>query len=133
MFLQHTDSFALLVSVQVITYFAGRIYDPNEGEERRLTLAGDYLKGDASLMIRDLLHTDSGEYSCKVKNGGKYNWNTVDLIVLSEYLWTRYRLTFNSSTAPSHIFRAEILFHCLGVDGKSNCHKKFCYLQYFYI
>ncbi|XP_060752615.1 CXADR-like membrane protein [Tachysurus vachellii] len=66
----------------VITYFAGRIYDPNEGEERRLTLAGDYLKGDASLMIRDLLDTDSGEYSCKVKNGGKYNWNTVDLIVL---------------------------------------------------
>lgn len=71
---------------QVITYFAGRIYDPSEGEAGRLTLAGDYLKGDASLMISDLLLTDSGEYSCKVKNGGKYYWNTVNLIVLGESL-----------------------------------------------
>uniref|UniRef100_A0A8B9KVW6 Ig-like domain-containing protein n=1 Tax=Astyanax mexicanus TaxID=7994 RepID=A0A8B9KVW6_ASTMX len=66
----------------VITYFAGRTYDPNEGEPGRLSLAGDYLKGDASLMISDLSLSDSGEYSCKVKNGGKYHWNTVNLIVL---------------------------------------------------
>ncbi|XP_056591771.1 CXADR-like membrane protein [Triplophysa dalaica] len=66
----------------LITYFAGRIYDPNESEAGRLSLTGDYLKGDASLMISDLLLTDSGEYICKVKNGGKYHWNTVNLIVL---------------------------------------------------
>ncbi|XP_058644992.1 CXADR-like membrane protein isoform X4 [Onychostoma macrolepis] len=66
----------------VITYFAGRIYDPNESEAGRLSLAGDYLKGDASLLISDLSLTDSGEYICKVKNGGKYYWNTVKLIVL---------------------------------------------------
>ncbi|KAI7793640.1 putative CXADR-like membrane protein [Triplophysa rosa] len=66
----------------LITYFAGRIYNPNESEAGRLSLTGDYLKGDASLMISDLLLTDSGEYICKVKNGGKYYWNTVNLIVL---------------------------------------------------
>ncbi|XP_051973583.1 CXADR-like membrane protein [Xyrauchen texanus] len=66
----------------VITYFAGQIYNPYESEEGRLSLAGEFLKGDASLMISDLLLTDSGEYICKVKNGGKYYWNTVNLIVL---------------------------------------------------
>ncbi|XP_029546467.1 CXADR-like membrane protein isoform X1 [Salmo trutta] len=66
----------------VITYFAGRVYDPNEAEAGRLSLAGDYLKGDASLLISDLTLSDSGEYSCKVKNGGKYHWITVNLIVL---------------------------------------------------
>lgn len=76
----------LLTLLQVITYFAGRIYDPSEGEAGRSTLAGDYLKGDASLMISDLSLTDSGEYTCKVKNGGKYYWNMVNLIVLGESL-----------------------------------------------
>lgn len=73
------------LSSQLITYFGGRIYDPNESEAGRLSLTGDYLKGDASLMISDLLLTDSGEYICKVKNGGKYSWNTVNLIVLCEF------------------------------------------------
>ncbi|KAM6970680.1 CXADR-like membrane protein [Aplochiton taeniatus] len=66
----------------VITYFAGRVYDPNEAERGRLAFAGEYLKGDASLLIGDLSLADSGEYSCKVKNGGKYHWSTVNLIVL---------------------------------------------------
>ncbi|TRY65090.1 hypothetical protein DNTS_026847 [Danionella cerebrum] len=66
----------------LITYFAGRIYDPNESEAGRLSLAGDYLKGDASLLISDLSLSDSGDYICKVKNGGKYYWNNVKLIVL---------------------------------------------------
>ncbi|XP_071025497.1 CXADR-like membrane protein [Oncorhynchus clarkii lewisi] len=65
----------------VITYFAGRVYDPNEAEAGRLSLAGDYLKGDASLLISDLSLGDSGEYTCKVKNGGKYQWSTINLIV----------------------------------------------------
>ncbi|XP_029546468.1 CXADR-like membrane protein isoform X2 [Salmo trutta] len=43
----------------VITYFAGRVYDPNEAEAGRLSLAGDYLKGDASLLISDLTLSDS--------------------------------------------------------------------------
>ena len=67
---------------QVITYFGGKVYEPNENQESRLAFAGDFLKGDASLLISDLMLTDSGEYSCKVKAGGRYHWSTVKLIVL---------------------------------------------------
>ncbi|KAK2828944.1 hypothetical protein Q5P01_019978 [Channa striata] len=66
----------------VITYFAGRVFDPNEAEHGRVAFAGDYLKGDASLLIGDLSLTDSGEYSCKVKTGAQYQWSTINLIVL---------------------------------------------------
>ncbi|KAL4660639.1 CXADR-like membrane protein isoform X1 [Arapaima gigas] len=66
----------------VITYFGGRVYEVREGEPSRLSFAGEYLRGDASLLITDLALTDSGEYFCKVKSGGKYHWNTVHLIVL---------------------------------------------------
>lgn len=69
---------------QVITYFGGRVYEMPEGAPGRLSFAGDYLKGDASLLISDLALTDSGEYFCKVKSGGKYHWNTVTLLVLGE-------------------------------------------------
>ncbi len=54
------------------------------GEASRLSFAGEYLGGDASLLISDLLLTDSGEYYCKVKTGGKYHWSQVNLIVLGE-------------------------------------------------
>lgn len=50
----------------------------------RLSFAGEYLGGDASLLISDLLLTDSGEYYCKVKTGGKYHWSQVNLIVLGK-------------------------------------------------
>ncbi|XP_068456197.1 CXADR-like membrane protein [Clinocottus analis] len=66
----------------VITYFAGRVFDPNEEEHSRVAFAGEYLKGDASLLIRDLSLADSGEYSCKVKTGSQYHWSTISLIVL---------------------------------------------------
>ncbi|XP_026871218.1 CXADR-like membrane protein isoform X2 [Electrophorus electricus] len=102
----------------VITYFAGRIYDPNEGEPSRLSLAGDYLKGDASLMISDLSLGDSGEYSCKVKNGGKYHWNTVNLIVLVKpskpRCWMEGRLLEGSDVKMS----------CKSTDGSDPIHYK---------
>ncbi|XP_035291074.1 CXADR-like membrane protein isoform X1 [Anguilla anguilla] len=66
----------------VITYFGGTVYDPSENDLSRLAFAGDFLKGDASLLISDLVLSDSGEYSCKVKIGGKYHWAAVNLIVL---------------------------------------------------
>lgn len=72
-------------SRQVITYFAGRVFDPNEAERGRVAFAGEYLKGDASLMISDLSLTDSGEYSCKVKTGAQYHWSTIRLIVLGRW------------------------------------------------
>ncbi|XP_067103010.1 CXADR-like membrane protein [Osmerus mordax] len=67
----------------IITFFGGQVYT-NEvmGDASRLAFAGDYLNGDASLLIGDLLLTDSGEYHCKVKTGGKYHWGQVNLIVL---------------------------------------------------
>ncbi|CAB1349069.1 unnamed protein product [Coregonus sp. 'balchen'] len=67
----------------IITFFGGQVYT-NEvtSEASRLSFAGDYLKGDASLLLSDLQLTDSGEYHCKVKTGGKYHWSHVKLIVL---------------------------------------------------
>ena len=69
----------------MITYFAGRVFDPNEAKHGRVAFAGEYLKGDASLLISDLSLTDSGEYSCKVKTGAQYHWSTVSLIVLGKW------------------------------------------------
>ncbi|XP_061734739.1 CXADR-like membrane protein isoform X1 [Nerophis ophidion] len=68
----------------IITFFGGHVYT-NVGvssDASRLSFAGQYLGGDASLLISDLLLTDSGEYYCKVKTGGKYHWSQVNLIVL---------------------------------------------------
>ena len=61
------------------------MYDPNDADRGRMGFGGDYLRGDASLLISDLTLTDSGEYSCKVKNGGKYHWTTISLIVLGKH------------------------------------------------
>ncbi|KAL0973300.1 hypothetical protein UPYG_G00201630 [Umbra pygmaea] len=67
----------------IITFFGGQVYTNEEsGMASRLSFAGDYLNGDASLLLSDLQQTDSGEYSCKVKTGGKYHWSQVNLIVL---------------------------------------------------
>lgn len=77
----------ILIFMQLITFFRDQVYT-NEAmgsEASRLSFAGEYLSGDASLFISDLLLTDSGEYSCKVKSGGKITWNRVNLIVLGEH------------------------------------------------
>lgn len=65
----------------IITFFGNKVYKP-ESEDVRLSFAGDYLNGDASLLISDLQLSDSGDYLCKVKTGGKYHWSQVNLIVL---------------------------------------------------
>ncbi|XP_034023918.1 CXADR-like membrane protein [Thalassophryne amazonica] len=68
----------------IITFFGGQVYtnEATGSEASRLSFAGEYLNGDASLLISDLLESDSGEYYCKVKTGGKYHWSQVKLIVL---------------------------------------------------
>lgn len=68
----------------IITFFGGQVYtnEATGSEASRLSFAGEYLGGDASLLISDLLQSDSGEYNCKVKSGGKYHWSQVNLIVL---------------------------------------------------
>lgn len=60
------------------------ISDPMDTEPNHLSFAGEYLGGDASLLISDLLLSDTGEYYCKVKSGGKYHWSQVNLIVLGK-------------------------------------------------
>nr|XP_061797450.1 CXADR-like membrane protein [Nerophis lumbriciformis] len=70
----------------LISFFSGHVYlysnEATSTDASRLSFAGEYLGGDASLLISDLLLTDSGEYYCKVKTGGKYHWSQVNLIVL---------------------------------------------------
>ncbi|XP_061683348.1 CXADR-like membrane protein isoform X2 [Syngnathoides biaculeatus] len=66
----------------IITFFGGHVYTNEGTDASRLSFAGEYLGGDVSLLISDLLLTDSGEYYCKVKTGGKYHWSQVNLIVL---------------------------------------------------
>ncbi|XP_043975637.1 CXADR-like membrane protein isoform X1 [Gambusia affinis] len=78
----------------IITFFGGQVYT-NEAvgsDASRLSFAGEYLGGDASLLISDLLLTDSGEYYCKVKTGGKYHWSQVNLIVLEKPSKPRCRM-----------------------------------------
>ncbi len=74
---------ALTLSFQIITFFNNEVYT-NDNHASRLSFAADYLNGDASLLISDLQLTDSGEYHCKVKTGGKYHWSQVNLIVLGK-------------------------------------------------
>ncbi|KAF3847967.1 hypothetical protein F7725_020995 [Dissostichus mawsoni] len=51
----------------IITFFGGQVYtnEATSSEASRLSFAGEYLGGDASLMISDLLLSDSGEYYFK--------------------------------------------------------------------
>lgn len=89
----------LLQHLQIITFFGGKVYI-NEGtgnEPSRLSFAGEYQGGDASLLISDLLLTDSGEYSCKVKTGGEHKWSQVNLIVLGEHSQTHCNTHTNTS------------------------------------
>lgn len=89
----------LLQHLQIITFFGGKVYinEATSIEASRLSFAGEYLGGDASLLISDLLLTDSGEYSCKVKTGGKYHWSQVNLIVLGERSQTHCNTHTNTS------------------------------------
>uniref|UniRef100_A0A4W4DS52 Ig-like domain-containing protein n=1 Tax=Electrophorus electricus TaxID=8005 RepID=A0A4W4DS52_ELEEL len=67
--------------VIIITFFNNEVYT-NDDPAGRLSFSGDYLNGDASLLITDLQLSDSSEYHCKVKTGGKYLWSQVNLVVL---------------------------------------------------
>ncbi|KAJ8412593.1 hypothetical protein AAFF_G00129290 [Aldrovandia affinis] len=102
----------------VITYFADKVYNPNENDPGRLSFAGDFLKGDASLLISDLILTDSGEYSCKVKTGAKYLWSIVNLIVLVKpskpRCWMEGRLLESS----------DVKLSCKSADGSDPIHYK---------
>ncbi|MEE6485270.1 hypothetical protein FKM82_014234 [Ascaphus truei] len=65
----------------LISYTQGQVYD-NENQKGRYSFVSNYLAGDASMLIRSLEPSDAGQYTCKVKNAGQYEWNNIKLIVL---------------------------------------------------
>uniref|UniRef100_A0A8C6SZV4 Ig-like domain-containing protein n=1 Tax=Neogobius melanostomus TaxID=47308 RepID=A0A8C6SZV4_9GOBI len=94
----------------IITFFGGQVYT-NDAESTRLSFAGEYLGGDASLLISDLLLSDSGEYSCKVKTGGKYHWSQVNLIVLVKPSKPECRMD------GKHLEGSDVKLSCKSSDG----------------
>ncbi|XP_061449118.1 CXADR-like membrane protein isoform X2 [Rhineura floridana] len=69
----------------VITYSGGNIYTgTNEEQKGRVSFASNYLSGDASLEISFLQPSDAGQYTCKVKNAGQYEWTHITLKVLEK-------------------------------------------------
>ncbi|XP_055516756.1 CXADR-like membrane protein isoform X2 [Leucoraja erinacea] len=68
----------------VITYSSGYVYENVSAKQRgRISFAADYLMGDASIKISSLQATDSGLYTCKVKNAGEYDLKSaINLVVL---------------------------------------------------
>lgn len=69
----------------VITSSGGNIYtDLNEEQKGRVSFASSFLSGDASLEISLLQPSDAGQYTCKVKNAGQYEWTHITLKVLEK-------------------------------------------------
>ncbi|XP_044522346.1 CXADR-like membrane protein [Gracilinanus agilis] len=67
----------------VITYSSRQVYNNlTEEQKGRVAFAANFLGGDASLQIEPLKPSDEGQYTCKVKNSGHYEWNHVNLKVL---------------------------------------------------
>lgn len=58
--------------------------DLNEGQKGRVSFTSNFLAGDASLHIVSLQPSDAGQYTCKVKNAGQYEWYRITLIVLGK-------------------------------------------------
>ncbi|XP_063292578.1 CXADR-like membrane protein [Pelobates fuscus] len=65
----------------LISYSAGRIYE-GENARGRYSFASNFLAGDAAILITSLQPSDAGQYICKVKNAGQYEWNHIKLKVL---------------------------------------------------
>lgn len=82
----------------VITYSSGYVYENVSAKQRgRISFAADYLMGDASIKISSLQATDSGLYTCKVKNAGEYDLKSaINLVVLvrpsKPMCWTQGQL-----------------------------------------
>ncbi|XP_006116688.1 CXADR-like membrane protein isoform X1 [Pelodiscus sinensis] len=69
----------------VITYSGGNVYNEvNEGQKGRVSFTSNFLAGDASLQIVSLQPSDAGQYTCKVKNAGQYEWHHITLTVLEK-------------------------------------------------
>ncbi|KAE8591908.1 hypothetical protein XENTR_v10018604 [Xenopus tropicalis] len=65
----------------LLSYSGGQVYNA-ENHKGRYSFVSKYLEGDASLFIRSLQPSDAGQYICKVKNAGQYQWSFITVIVL---------------------------------------------------
>ncbi|OCT70366.1 CXADR-like membrane protein [Xenopus laevis] len=65
----------------LLSYSGGQVYN-TENHKGRYSFVSKYLEGDASLFIRSLQPSDAGQYICKVKNAGQYQWSFITVIVL---------------------------------------------------
>ncbi|KYO39015.1 hypothetical protein Y1Q_0022594 [Alligator mississippiensis] len=69
----------------VITYSGDKVYnDFNVEQKGRFSFNSNFLAGDASLQIIFLQPSDAGQYTCKVKNAGQYEWTHITLKVLEK-------------------------------------------------
>uniref|UniRef100_A0A7M4E3C2 CXADR like membrane protein n=1 Tax=Crocodylus porosus TaxID=8502 RepID=A0A7M4E3C2_CROPO len=69
----------------VITYSGGKVYNDFKVEQKgRVSFNSNFLAGDASLQIIFLQPSDAGQYTCKVKNAGQYEWTHITLKVLEK-------------------------------------------------
>lgn len=72
---------------QVITYSGGRVYDDlNEEQKGRVSFTSNFRAGDASLQIISLQSSDAGNYICKVKKAGQYEWVRITLKVVGKII-----------------------------------------------
>ncbi|XP_040390520.1 CXADR-like membrane protein isoform X3 [Cygnus olor] len=73
------------VQKAVITYSGGRVYDDlNEEQKGRVSFTSNFRAGDASLQIISLQPSDAGNYICKVKKAGQYEWVRITLKVVEK-------------------------------------------------
>uniref|UniRef100_UPI00358E8874 CXADR-like membrane protein isoform X2 n=1 Tax=Myxine glutinosa TaxID=7769 RepID=UPI00358E8874 len=66
----------------VVMLTDGQVFTPLEGQNSRYNFTGNYLSGDASIMISSTKTSDSGKYICKVKKHGDISSVDVKLTVL---------------------------------------------------
>nr|XP_028564283.1 CXADR-like membrane protein isoform X2 [Podarcis muralis] len=69
----------------VINYAGSNTYTYfNDEQKGRVSFASNNRTGDASLEISFLQPSDAGQYTCKVKNAGQYEWTHITLKVLEK-------------------------------------------------
>lgn len=64
-----------------------------EEQKGRVSFASSFLSGDASLEISLLQPSDAGQYTCKVKNAGQYEWTHITLKVLGKAPAKLYKIS----------------------------------------
>ncbi|KAG9482451.1 CXADR-like membrane protein isoform X1 [Eleutherodactylus coqui] len=65
----------------ILSYSGGQVYE-NKELKGRYSFISQFLDGNAGIFIRSLELSDAGQYTCKVKNAGEYQWSFIHLKIL---------------------------------------------------